>query len=503
MKVTGDGTHIITTESGDKVEIQGDMVISVEDRFTEFEKAVYDGLQQAFKVTCNSLYGQVGASTSKMCFKPLAASTTAVGRQMIITARDEIEKTYPGATTIYGDTDSVFVDFAKYIESKHGTDLTIEERMQYSMDYSIEAGEHVTSLLKEPQELEREKQFYPFIIFSKKRYVGNKYEYNITDFKQTSMGIVLKRRDNAPATKEIYGGIINILLNKCDMSEAVRFFQKKIGILLRGEMPFESFIITKSIRTGYADPTKISHKMLADRMYERDPGNKVQCNTRIPFLYIDDLDLECALCQKVIDPDNGKCVVCMKLYCPTHIDDHRSICVKKCRFCKTRDGIKRCNTCKGYYCSRDMVLHTRRKDKMKRLFYDKCKNPLKKKILQGDITEHPDYIRQNDLHIDYKYYLDHQVKKPCMQLFGLEMENPKELMNDAIQTYNNRRQQLMCDKLAERLHLIMELNAKKKHSQLITGYFTSTGRGSSSSPQKYVKKRKCAIPSKRQSKITF
>ena len=36
-----------------------------------------------------------------------------------------------------------------------------------------------------------------------------------------SMGIVLKRRDNAPIVKDIYGGIIDILMEKQDMSAAV------------------------------------------------------------------------------------------------------------------------------------------------------------------------------------------------------------------------------------------------------------------------------------------
>ena len=43
-----------------------------------------------------------------------------------------------------------------------------------------------------------EKTFYPFILFCRKRYVGMKYEEDPTKCKRASMGIVLKRRDNAP-----------------------------------------------------------------------------------------------------------------------------------------------------------------------------------------------------------------------------------------------------------------------------------------------------------------
>ena len=56
-----------------------------------FLGAIYDGLQLAYKVTANSLYGQVGAPTSPIYMKELAASTTATGRKMLEFSRDFIE----------------------------------------------------------------------------------------------------------------------------------------------------------------------------------------------------------------------------------------------------------------------------------------------------------------------------------------------------------------------------------------------------------------------------
>ena len=64
----------------------------------------------------------------------------------------------------------------------------------------------IKSKLENPQDLEYEKTFYPFCILSKKRYVGNKYEFDVNKFSQNSMGIVLKRRDNAKIVKKIFGG---------------------------------------------------------------------------------------------------------------------------------------------------------------------------------------------------------------------------------------------------------------------------------------------------------
>ena len=50
--------------------------------------------------------------------------------------------------------------------------------------------------------------------------------------------------------------------------------------------PIEKLIITKSLRSGYKNPKSIAHKVLADRITARDPGNKPGPGDRIPFAYI-------------------------------------------------------------------------------------------------------------------------------------------------------------------------------------------------------------------------
>lgn len=52
-------------------------------------------------------------------------------------------------------------------------------------------------------------------------------------------------------------------------------------------MPLDKFIITKTLKFSYKDRTKIVHAVLADRMAERDPGNKPESNDRIPYVYFE------------------------------------------------------------------------------------------------------------------------------------------------------------------------------------------------------------------------
>jgi len=92
----GEAIYVIKDENNKEITVLKKDVEKIEDTYTEFEKAVLDGLQLAYKITANSLYGQVGAVTSQIHRKPIAASTTATGRSLVVLARDKITEHFPG-----------------------------------------------------------------------------------------------------------------------------------------------------------------------------------------------------------------------------------------------------------------------------------------------------------------------------------------------------------------------------------------------------------------------
>merc|ERR1711907_119015 len=110
-------------------------------------------------------------------------STTATGRKLINLAKDFIEKNYEDSDTVYGDTDSVFINFKP--KDKDGNRLYGYEALKESIRLGTEAGVKISKLLDHPHDLEYEKTFWPFVLLSKKRYVGNKYEEDPNKFKQT------------------------------------------------------------------------------------------------------------------------------------------------------------------------------------------------------------------------------------------------------------------------------------------------------------------------------
>jgi DNA polymerase elongation subunit (family B) len=187
-----------------------------------------------------------------------------------------------GSITLY-QTDSVFLVkdgiSKKYKNDKRG--ILLE-----AMSIGNAISEAYQKVVKEPHSLCYEKCLYPFIIFSKKRYVGNLYENDPDKYYRKVMGLSLKRRDFANISKIVYGGVIDIILKTNDINESLKYFHKCIQDILDGKYPLEDFILTKTLKGQYKTPDKIVHKVLADRMASRDKGSAPQTNDRVPFIYI-------------------------------------------------------------------------------------------------------------------------------------------------------------------------------------------------------------------------
>lgn len=288
-----------------------------------FMKNIYDKRQLSIKVTANSIYGQTGASVGDFFEPDVAASTTATGRKLLTYARKVIEDVYGDnvcntknhgkvktkAEYIYGDTDSVF--FCFNLQEMDGTPIKGQKALEITIELAKEAGGLATKFLKNPHDLEYEKTFLPFCLLSKKRYVGMLYEEDPSPNAcyRKSMGIVLKRRDNAPIVKDVYGGIIDILMKEQSIDKSVDFLNDMLKKLVNGEIHMDKLIITKSLRGHYANPKQIAHKVLADRITLRDPGNKPCAGERIPFVYIENKD------KKALQGD--------KIELPNYIKEHK------------------------------------------------------------------------------------------------------------------------------------------------------------------------------------
>jgi DNA polymerase elongation subunit (family B) len=110
--------------------------------------------------------------------------------------------------------------------------------------------------------------------------------------------------------------------------------KKSLKNIVDGNCPMDKLVITKSLRSGYKKPNSIAHKVLADRISVRDPGNKPSPGDRISYVYF-------------------------------------------------------------------------------------VNNNKQKGLLQGDKIETPQFISENNLKIDYEFYITNQIMKPIQQVFAL------------------------------------------------------------------------------------
>ena len=121
---------------------------------------------------------------------------------------------------------------------------------------------------------------------AKKKYVGMLYEHDTEKCALKFMGIVMKRRDNAKIVKDVYGGVIDILMKERDIVKSIDFVKKMLRSLVDGQIPIDKLIITKSLRSGYKKPLQMAHKVLADRIGKRDAGNKPKPGDRVRFVFV-------------------------------------------------------------------------------------------------------------------------------------------------------------------------------------------------------------------------
>ena len=270
-----------------------------------FMQNILDKRQLGYKVTANSLYGQCGSKTSTFYEQDVAASTTATGRMMITYAKRIIEEVYGdmsyttqkygevqcNAEYVYGDTDSVFFTFNLKDPTKNGESIIGKKALEITIEIAQDVANLCTQFLKPPMELSYEKTLWPFCLLSKKRYFGKLFEYNPDKGKLKFMGLSLKRRDNCDLLKDVYGNMLNILLlpeqSLCNkMDQCIKYLDTCLEQLIQGLVPMDKLAITKSLSGYYKNPQQIAHAVLAERIGNREIGNKPKPGDRIKFIHI-------------------------------------------------------------------------------------------------------------------------------------------------------------------------------------------------------------------------
>jgi DNA polymerase zeta len=238
--------------------------------------------QLALKYVANVTYGYTSATFSGRCAMPLLADTIVeCGRRTLTNAMNlanewgrNREGRWFGASVIYGDTDSVFVELPG---------RTVQEAFEFGEQFC----QAVTQSNPPPVQLKLEKVYLGSMMQTKKKYCGMKFEFK--DQKKPifdAKGIETVRRDQcALAQKVLRNALVTLFRSGVDAVKSYLF--RQWSLIIGGRLPISDFILTGRVRSKYrggrVGPVQA---VLARRLAESDPGRVVRHKERLAYVIV-------------------------------------------------------------------------------------------------------------------------------------------------------------------------------------------------------------------------
>jgi DNA polymerase elongation subunit (family B) len=207
----------------------------------------------------------------------------------------------PGDLVVH-NTDSVMVEFD--VGNRTG-----QEAIEYSWEIGERAAEECTKLFKAPNNLELEKVYCPYFLYSKKRYAAKLW----TKGKDGNMhmdyidvkGLQLVRRDNTPHMREVCKELLDVVLESSDTGPPKALALQRAIELIEGDVPNEKLILSQGLSDSYKSQN-LSHVQVRNKMRERQPGSEPQSGDRVPYILLDTGDPKAKAYEKAEDPKYAK-----------------------------------------------------------------------------------------------------------------------------------------------------------------------------------------------------
>jgi hypothetical protein len=191
------------------------------------------------------------------------------------------------------NTDSVMVEFD--VQGRKG-----QEAIDYSWELGEQASEQCSKLFKAPNDLELEKVYCPYFLYSKKRYAAKMYEKkgDAVVFKKIDVkGLQVVRRDTCMYVRGVLKQLLNLVLNSEDPRPAIDYARESAKRLLKGKVDPTELTMSKQLGADYK--TRVPHVEVRDKIRKRAPGSEPQNGDRVAFLITKVPGL---LCDKAEDP---------------------------------------------------------------------------------------------------------------------------------------------------------------------------------------------------------
>ena len=216
------------------------------------EYHVLDARQKAVKIITNAAYGYAGWVGAKWYIKPVAEAASAWGRHIILTASQMAEKA--GIQVVYGDTDSLFLNFDETKIPK------LEEEIKRELKLDVEIGEVYKRI---------------FFTEAKKRYAGLRQDGSLD-----IVGLEVIRGDWAEVAKKVQAHVLEIILKEQSPKKAVDYVRSVLADLKHRKVPIHDLILWKTLTKSPDDyaikaPHVEAAKMLKEKGWRLTGGDKV------------------------------------------------------------------------------------------------------------------------------------------------------------------------------------------------------------------------------------
>ena len=295
--------------------------LSVELARLDAEVINLTSMQNEQKVSANATFGAQGGRRkhSKLSVIPVPACTTFLGRRSIERARDWTLETYRGSRCLYGDTDSIFIDWGVQVLLGGTASAVTNENVQRAFYRAFEVGEEaaagISRLFPAPMKMAHEKVEAPLILYNPKCYAGYSFlQPNFAAGKIENKGLSFVKRDYCAFVRDLCTGAMDLILNRRDVDAAKRFVLRLLDELASDRYkPSDLDLYRKLGKKSYHKDKKVAHALLAQRINQRRPGLGPKTGEYVRFQVYDigDADFKKKdLSQRIEEPEwivaNGK-----------------------------------------------------------------------------------------------------------------------------------------------------------------------------------------------------
>lgn len=291
---------------------------------------------------------------------------------------------------IVKNTDSIFLEIKFNREN-------FEQNRLDSFKMAELCGDNITHKLfnRQPIVLEFEKVYQPFVLLTKKRYIGKKFEDTRDPLKlkeMTTAGIALTRRDYCKMVKNCYKEVIDTIMDTNDIEHSIDIFKKYIDKIENYQIDFDDLVVSAMLAKNYS----------------------------------------CSQCKEKVEWYNLRC---SKKGCTTINKDRLDNCPK----CKT--PVKCMHKFSLAHVNLAMKLLKRNEeiqinDRIQYLFVENAE-VVKGASKKSELAEEPKYATENNLEFNRMCYLE-QLAKPICGFYRVVLKDDEDTMDELITFVNEK-----------------------------------------------------------------